>query len=303
MIVTTVPQVAADAIIRGELVAIPTETVYGLGADALNDQAVEKIFAVKGRPRTHPLIVHIADTSEISRYADHIPQVAYELCKRFWPGPLTVLLRRKPEICAAASGGLPTIALRCPDHDLTLTMLRAANTGVAAPSANLFGRVSPTTADHVAADLGDAVGVILDGGWCSIGVESTIVDCTTDPPAIVRAGGITRGQIEATVGPTTSASTTAAPGTLPSHYSPKCLVVLAADNEDAVRISKEQLAHKRSIRVIDYGRDVDLYAHNLYEDLRSCDRDGIDVAVAVLPPDEGIGAAVRDRLVRAAHSE
>ena len=303
MILTTDPQVAAEAIIRGDLVAIPTETVYGLGADATNDRAVGKIFTVKGRPQTHPLIVHIADTSEIARYADCIPRFAYELCEKFWPGPLTILLRRKPEMCATAAGGLPTIALRCPDHELTLTMLRAANTGVAAPSANLFGQVSPTTAEHVAADLGDSVSVILDGGACAIGVESTIVDCTTDRPAIVRAGGITREQIEATVGPTTSASTAAAPGTLPSHYSPKCLVVLATDNEDAIRNSQEQLAYQRSIRVIDYGHDVDLYAHNLYEDLRSCDRDGIDVAIAVLPPDEGIGTAVRDRLFRAAHSE
>lgn len=294
------PAVAAAAIITGDLVAIPTETVYGLGADATNDTAVRKIFAVKGRPETHPLIVHVYSVDDITPLVTSVPSSASRLTEHFWPGPLTIVLHRRPDICEAASGGHPTIALRSPKHPLTRELLLQSGKPIAAPSANLFGHVSPTTADHVIADLGDAVSVVLDGGACEVGLESTIVDCTVNPVAILRSGAITAEQIESLLGSVSGISDTPAPGTLESHYAPRCEVQLVDDSTKAEELIAELKSVESMSRLIDYQDRLELFAHNLYADLRKCDDDNIAVAVVVLPVAHGIGLAIRDRLFRAA---
>jgi len=194
-------QDAADLLRRGGLVAFPTETVYGLGADATNAEAVARIFAVKGRPATNPLIVHVADLETAKRYAATWSDAAQTLAAVWWPGPLTLVVPKTPEIVDAVSAGRPTVALRVPDHPVALELLRAFGGPVAAPSANRSTHVSPTTADHVRQELGDEVDIILDGGPCSVGIESTVLDLTGDRPVILRPGGVTRQKIEAIVGP------------------------------------------------------------------------------------------------------
>ncbi len=300
MIRTKDSTVAAAAIIAGDLVAIPTETVYGLGADATNDSAVKKIFVAKGRPDSHPLIVHVYSIDDIAPLVVSIPSSASLLCEKFWPGPLTLVLQRQSSMCEAASGGHATIALRSPSHPLTRELLRKSGRPIAAPSANLFGHVSPTTADHVIADLGESVSVVLDGGPCEVGLESTIVDCTVNPVAILRSGAITAEQIEAVLGNVSGTSDTPAPGTLESHYAPRCEVRLVNDSINAEVIIDELNERGTASRLIDYRDQLEAFAHNLYADLRKCDDDNIAVAVVVLPVAHGIGLAIRDRLFRAA---
>ena len=300
MIRTNDSTVAAAALIAGDLVAIPTETVYGLGADATNDAAVKKIFAVKGRPESHPLIVHVYSIDDITPLVTSVPSSASLLCEKFWPGPLTVVLQRQSSICDAAAGGHATIALRCPSHPLTRELLRRSGRPIAAPSANLFGHVSPTTADHVIADLGEAVSVVLDGGPCEVGLESTIVDCTVNPVAILRSGAITAEQIQAVLGNVNGISDTPAPGTLESHYAPRCEVRLVDDLTKAKQLIAELNERGIVSRLVDYEDRLEEFAHNLYADLRKCDDDNIAVAVVVLPVAHGIGLAIRDRLFRAA---
>ncbi|MBW8721310.1 MAG: threonylcarbamoyl-AMP synthase, partial [Polaromonas sp.] len=190
---------AARRIRAGELVGFPTETVYGLGADASSDTAVAGIFEAKGRPSDHPLIVHVADAAHVGAYASSVPPFAARLMKAFWPGPLTVILPRKPGVAAAAAGGQDSIGLRCPSHPVALAFLQACDTGVAGPSANRFGRVSPTTAQHVQQEFGDSL-LVLDGGPCEVGIESSIVDCTRGRPVLLRPGILTRAQLEAACG-------------------------------------------------------------------------------------------------------
>ncbi|MES2051519.1 MAG: L-threonylcarbamoyladenylate synthase, partial [Pseudomonadota bacterium] len=190
---------AARRIQSGGLVGFPTETVYGLGADASSDAAVAGIFAAKGRPSDHPLIVHVADVAQVNDYASSVPPFAASLMKAFWPGPLTVILPRKPGVAAAAAGGQNSVGLRCPAHPVALAFLKACNTGVAGPSANRFGRVSPTTAQHVAGEFGEEL-LVLDGGPCTVGIESSIVDCTRGRPVLLRPGVLTRDQLEAACG-------------------------------------------------------------------------------------------------------
>ena len=203
--------------------AVPTETVYGLGADAANADAVRRVFAVKGRPLDHPLIVHVASASALARWAVDVPPAAEALAAACWPGPLTVVLHRRPDVDPTVAGGRDTIALRVPAHPLTLAVLDAFDGGIAAPSANRFGHVSPTTAQHVRDDLGDDVDLVLDGGPCTVGVESTIVDLTVEPPSVLRPGGIPLAALEAIVdGPVRGEDTgpRRAPGMLASHYAP-----------------------------------------------------------------------------------
>lgn len=235
---------AADVLRAGGLVAFPTETVYGLGADASRDDAAAKIFAVKGRPRAHPLIVHIA--GEIGDWAREVPDAARRLVAAAWPGPLTVILKRGPQVALATTGGADTVGLRMPAHPMALALLRAFGGGVAAPSANRFGHVSPTTADHVVADLGDDVDYVLDGGKCDVGVESTIVDLSRGQPVLLRPGGMPREAIEAIIGPLAApdAAAPAAPGTLASHYAPRAEVI-AVNPDDvpaAVRAASGKVA-------------------------------------------------------------
>ncbi len=307
---------AAAAVLRaGGLVAFPTETVYGLGGDAASDAAVANIFAAKGRPRTHPLIVHLAPDAVLDDFAIDISPIARTLAAAAWPGPLTIILRRGPRVSLAATGGADTVGLRVPAHSVAQQLLRAFGGAIAAPSANRFGRVSPTTADHVAADLGDDVDYILDGGACVVGVESTIVDLSRDRPTLLRPGGMAREAIEAIVGPLAAADAAApaAPGTLASHYAPRAeliavdpadvpAAVAAARGIVAVLAPRSAFAAWPDLRAIARPLPDDLagIARELYAALRDLDAAGVDVVIAALPPTVGLGEAVGDRLRRAA---
>ena len=308
--------VAAAAVLRaGGLVAFPTETVYGLGADASRDEAAAKIFAVKGRPRAHPLIVHIASADDLDGWAANVPEAARRLVERAWPGPLTIIVQRGPRVAAATTGGAETVGLRVPAHPMALALIRAFGGGIAAPSANRFGAVSPTTADHVAADLGDDVDYILDGGPCSVGVESTIVDFSRGRPVLLRPGGMPREAIEAITGPlgVPDDQAPAAPGTLASHYAPRAEVfavevddvpaaAAAARGKVAVLAPKSAFGPWGEMAVLAYPLpdDVAGMARELYSALRDLDSAGVDVVIAALPPAAGLGEAVGDRLRRAA---
>lgn len=288
---------ALDVLRAGGLVAIPTETVYGLAADASNPAAVRRIFAVKRRPVDHPLIVHIATSEQLGHWASTIPPAAAVLADACWPGPLTLLVPRAASVIAEVTGGRETVGVRVPAHALTLELLHRFGGGLAAPSANRFGRVSPTTAAHVRADLGDEVDFVLDGGPCPIGVESTIVDCTVDPPQVLRPGGISNEDIAGLldVALADASGPGRAPGMLAAHYAPKCRVVLAESVDDA----RLRALEHGDAEVLDEP-DLVRYAHTLYERLRSADDRGVSTVIAVLPPAAGLGHAIRDRLVKAA---
>ncbi len=294
---------AVEVLRSGGLIAFPTETVYGLGADATNEAAVRRVFTVKGRPGHHPLIVHLGSPDALDEWSTGASPAARALASALWPGPLTLLVPRARRVLDSVTGGRDTVGLRVPDQPLALELLAEFGGGVAAPSANRFGRVSPTTAEHVRADLGDDVDLVLDGGACAVGVESTIVDTTVDPPVVLRPGGISAEQLEEVLGRSVQREATGpsrAPGMLPSHYAPRCRVELASDRADADARAVAVRATGRSVEVLDPGSDVEAYAHSLYQWLREADARGIDVLVAVLPPDRGIGRAVRDRLAKAA---
>ena len=303
---TTDVDEAARCLVGGGVVAFPTETVYGLGALAHREAAVRRVFAIKGRPGDHPLIVHLASAGQLPAWASEVPPSASALAGALWPGPLTVLVRRAAHVPDVVTGGRPTVGLRVPAHPMALALLAVVGDGVAAPSANRFGRVSPTSADHVLADLGDDVDLVLDGGPCALGVESTIVDCTQEPPALLRPGGVPVEQLDAVLGRPVrrhDVGTSRAPGMLPSHYAPSCAVVLASDGADAARRADEARLAGRRVGVHDPGADVGAYARDLYAALRRADEAGLEVLVVVPPPEAGLGAAVVDRLRRAAHRE
>ncbi len=308
---------AARRLRAGELVAFPTETVYGLGADASSDAAVAGIFSAKGRPPAHPLIVHVADAAQVSDYASSVPAFAQALIQAFWPGPLTLILPRRAGVATAAAGGQDSIGLRCPSHPVAQALLRACGTGLAAPSANRFGRVSPTTAAHVQEEFGDAL-LVLDGGPCEVGIESTIVDCTRGRPVLLRPGAITPAQLQAACGEPVLRPgdlVQAAPrasGTLASHYAPSAKVRLLASAE----LQAELAALEAGAVVAVYARsglnlparvlarrmpdDAAACAHELFAVLRELDAQGVSqIWVESLPPDSAWDG-VRDRLMRAA---
>jgi L-threonylcarbamoyladenylate synthase len=328
---------AVEVLRRGGLVAFPTETVYGLGANAANPEAVDRIFAVKGRPRSHPVIVHLAESTAIKEWAADVPQDAWTLADAFWPGPLTLILPRADHVPDAVTGGAGTVGLRVPNQPLALELLAAFGGGIAAPSANRFGRVSPTTAAHVRADLGTDVDLILDGGPCAIGVESTIVDLSQARPRVLRLGGLSvealsealGHPVEVTAVAAATATTTSpasrpaggdtvdavpAPGTLPSHYAPEARVEVVEAEAVAGRAAtllregrRVGLLAPRRIEGLPAGLDAlppaggpQAFAKCLYQRLREADRRGLDVLLAVAPPERGVGAAVADRLRRAA---
>ncbi len=308
---------AAAALRRGELVAFPTETVYGLGADASNDAALERLYAVKSRPVDHPVIVHIESVDRLDVVAHVGDDLVRHLVERCWPGPLTVVVRKRDNVVSdRATGGRSTVGVRVPNHPLALELLAAVGFGVAAPSANRFGRVSPTTAEHVLADLGDDVAVILDGGACEVGVESTIVDCTNPSwLRVLRVGGVSIAEIERIVDAPVGIAThgeVAAPGTLASHYRPAARVVIveaddlapAIDDSDASRAGVLALAGVAPavtrVTVLATPATVDDYAHDLYAAFRRADALGLDVVFVVPPEGDGIAAAIRDRIARAA---
>jgi L-threonylcarbamoyladenylate synthase len=309
----------AAAVLRsGGLVALPTETVYGLGANAEDPAAVGRIFQAKGRPPSHPLIVHIGLAELLGEWVEQVPEPARLLAQQFWPGPLTLVLRRGTRVPLEATGGLETVAVRVPDHPVALDLLAAFGGGIAAPSANRFGSVSPTTAEHVRAELADAVDFVLDGGPCRVGVESTIVDVTGPAPSVLRPGGIAAEDLAVALGsPITldSSGRVRAPGQHPSHYAPTARVLLAEPSRVAV---EAQLATEDGHRVgvllppdfADLPMKADVvvrvpasaaeYAHRLYALLREFDQQRCDVVIASLPPQQGLGLAIANRLRRAA---
>lgn len=305
----------AVAILRaGGLVAFPTETVYGLGADATNAEAVKKIFAAKGRPATNPLIVHVAGIDVARRYAAEWPERAQKLVERYWPGPLTILLPKAAAIADEVTAGLATVGLRMPNHPLALDLLRAFDGPVAAPSANRSTRVSPTTADHVRQELGDAVDLVLDGGPCIVGIESTVLDLSGDVPRILRPGAVNRAMIQAVIGRTelavgTVQTTTAAqsPGQHEVHYAPRTTAFRYEPGE-ACRISTEDSglialgdvdAPRQFGSRVTLPRDPELYARHFYAKLRALDEMGLVAIYVQNPPDEPEWTAVRDRIRRA----
>jgi len=316
---------AADLLRQGRLVAFPTETVYGLGADASNPDAVTAIFKAKGRPADHPLIVHIADIDSLGDWASTVPDTALKLADRFWPGPLTIILNKKPEVPPAVTGGQQTVGLRMPDHPVALALLKSFGGGIAAPSANRFCRISPTQAKHVSEELGDAVDMILDGGSCQVGVESTIIDLSGGKPRLLRPGHVTQQQIEAALQiellmPSTPAAPAPeiseeirAPGMMTVHYAP---------TTPAIRCSAEQLPDKirqliadgkrigllsyqleimeiNQIRVLRLPEQAGNYAQSLYAALRELDSLQLDLILVEQPPQTASWQAINDRLSKA----
>ncbi|MBU6202237.1 MAG: threonylcarbamoyl-AMP synthase [Acidobacteria bacterium] len=295
-------EAAADAVRHGGLVGLPTETVYGLAGDALSDRAVERIFAVKDRPTTHPLILHLADASWLADWADAVSGAAALLARECWPGPLTLLLPAAPHVPRAPLGGRSTAAFRVPAHDAARSVIGSVSRPVAAPSANRFGRVSPTTAAHVCADLGGDVDLVLDGGPSVLGIESTILDLSGRSPQVLRHGALPVEDLESLLGtPIERASgASRAPGMLASHYAPSCSVRLADGAEEAESMLADVTARGERARILPHHRVAAVYAATLYEELRRCDRDALDTVIAVLPPAQGLGRAIRDRLEKAA---
>ncbi len=306
---------AVEVLRAGGLIGLPTETVYGLGADASNELAVRRIFAVKGRPSSHPLIVHVASTEIARQWATDWAAEAERLATALWPGPLTIIVRRSSLATDAVTGGQDTVGLRVPDHPLALELLRAFGGGVAAPSANRFGRVSPTTAQHVRDELGAEVDVVLEGGPCRIGVESTIVDLSGRSPRVLRPGGVPREQLERLLGRPVPLASEArdlrAPGMLASHYAPRAGLWLVTA-ETVAPEAAARLASGATVAVLTPAgvpappgvtsfvlADDAEYARELYATLRRVDELGLDVVLAVPPPEAGVGLAVVDRLTRA----
>ena len=310
-------QAAVQALRNGELVAFPTETVYGLGADASSAPAVARIYALKGRPSSHPVIVHLAEASQLRAWALEPSQQAQRLAAAFWPGPLTLVLRRAPRVLDAVTGGQDTVALRVPAHPLAQALLRAFGGGIAAPSANRFGRVSATTAQHVREEFGPGVSIIVDGGECAVGIESTIVDVSGVQPALLRPGGISLNALEDALGePVAMPGREAprAPGGLKAHYAPATPLMLV-EPDVAPELVRSLARQDKRVAVLSLSRmrpllpglywlasslDPESYAHDLYANLRTLDAAGADVIVVERPPQRPEWLAVLDRLTRAA---
>ncbi len=321
-------QAAAAALQRGELLGLPTETVYGLAADSDNDAAVAQIFTAKGRPANHPLIVHVADAPAITRYAKEVPLFAQQLIDAFWPGPLTLILPRLPDAAKASTGGQDSVGLRCPSHPVAHAVLKACQHlnppvwGVSAPSANKFGRVSPTTAQHVSTEFGDNL-LVLDGGACEVGIESTIVDCTRGVPVLLRPGAITRNDIERACGmrPLSKEElpehTPRASGTLLAHYAPNAKVrlmnakqlqsgldILGSDAKNIAVYHRSPLkSASRQLLLRAMPQQALATAHELFGTLRDFDEQGAKLIWIETPPDTPDWEGVRDRLQRAAAAE
>ena len=291
---------AATLLRDGGVVGMPTETVYGLAALASNEEAVRRVFDIKGRPYDHPLIVHLSPTEDLSQWG-HFNSNATALAQAFWPGPLTLLVPRTARVPDWVTGGRDTVAIRVPNHPVAESLLELISDGVVAPSANLFGKVSPTEAKHVFNDLGKLVDYILDGGPSEHGVESTIVECI-DTPTILRPGSISKDDIEAVLHISMQADTgeSRAPGMLTSHYAPNAQVVLVETIEE-LRNQTSELSISGTRCISLHFDSVQEYAFRLYASLRQADETGVDVVVALLPPDQGLGVAIRDRLRKASH--
>lgn len=315
--ITAPGQIArAVALLRaGGVVAFPTETVYGLGADASNDEALRRIFSIKGRPADHPLIVHLAASVQMQDWAHDIPAAAYALAERFWPGPLTLILRRRARVSTLVTGGQETIGLRVPAHPVALELLSAFGGGVAAPSANRFGRISPTSAEHVRQELGDGPDLILEGGACRVGIESTIVALTDSDPVILRPGEISPEALEAVMGQKVVlpgiSRTVRVPGMLASHYAPatplqlvgaaQLPAVAASLSANGKRVAVMALSGYRSPtgQTVTMPPEPSAYGYDLYAVIRILDSGGHDAILVEMPPQTEAWMAVNDRLYRA----
>lgn len=298
--------------------AFPTETVYGLGADASNPEAVAKIFAAKGRPADHPLIVHIAGADQIDDWAEAVPETALRLAKTFWPGPLTIILNKKAEVPLAVTGGQNTVALRVPANPVALQLLQVFGGGIAAPSANRFGHISPTQASHVAEELGDSIACILDGGPCAVGVESTIIDLTDGQPTILRPGRITRSQLKTVLQTEirlSSQTKIRAPGMMAVHYAPHTMALLCAA-DTLIAMIDDLCAKGKNIGILAFSQTIasvpcscqylirlpnqaEHYEAALYSALRELDKLELETILIEQPPDSEPWAAVNDRLSKA----
>jgi L-threonylcarbamoyladenylate synthase len=293
--------------------------VYGLGADAENDAALQSLFAAKGRPADHPVIMHLADASQIESYAAEVPSDARKLAAAFWPGPMTLVFRRNNRVSDLVTGGLDTVGLRVPVHTVAQALLREFGGPIAAPSANCFGRVSCTRAQHVLQELNGRVDMILDGGNCEVGLESTIIDVSRSELAILRPGAITAEMVASVLGHAPSCQSAASPrvsGSLPSHYAPKARVEIVTADQIRSRTNELQSTGQKvailtstpqhfidlddAIQVLRLPSSPEKIAHDLYAILRRVDDLGCDAAIVLLPPEEGLGAAIADRLRRAA---
>ncbi|MGQ9646841.1 MAG: L-threonylcarbamoyladenylate synthase [Thermodesulfobacteriota bacterium] len=310
-------QQAAEIIRRGGLVAFPTETVYGLGADAFNPIAVARIFEVKKRPYFDPLIVHVSNPNDLHRLVAEVPITARRLLEQFWPGPLTLVLKKKEAVPDIVTSGLPTVAVRMPRHPMTLRLISLSGTPIVGPSANRFGYLSPTTAEHVREQLRDQIDFVLDGGPCDVGVESTIISFAEENPRLLRAGGIPVEEIETTAGRVETneirQEKPLAPGMLLRHYAPHTPILLDWSGEelDAFRDRKiGLLAFQKArdilkfaqIEVLSEKGDLREAAANLFSAIRRLDRSGLDLILAEPVPEVGLGRAIMDRLRRASHS-
>jgi len=321
-------KIAAEVIKKGNLVAFPTETVYGLGADALNKQAVAKIFKAKERPFNDPLIVHIADIKELYRLSKQVPLVALKLAKTFWPGPLTLVLKKSELVSDIITAGLDTVAVRMPDDNIALNLIGEAQTPIVAPSANLFGRTSPTNAQHVADDLDGKIEMIIDGGKTKVGVESTVLDITAKPVRVLRAGGISVEQLKEVIDQVKISKELEkgfrSPGMLNSHYSPRARLILVEERgeaqvEEARRLASEYKAqgfkvgimakeenqdkyNGFQVKVIGKGSELKTCAANLFAVLRSFDKEGFEIIIAEGLEEQGLGLAIMERLRKASAS-
>lgn len=306
---------AVALLLAGGVVGLPTETVYGLAADGTNPEAIRRVFALKGRPADHPLILHLGDASWLGRFTSDVPEIALRLAGAFWPGPLTLVLKRNQSVPDEVTGGRETVAVRVPQHPVALALLQKLGRPLAAPSANRFGEVSPTTRQHVVGDFGDEVPLVLEGGPSDVGLESTIVDLTREVPRILRPGGVTVAELEAVLkGPVFSddGRGPAAPGTLEAHYAPRAELLLPAADEWEATV-KRLISQGRSVGVfapihprteggsVHFRQmgDLNQTAHDLYDALRELDALGCDVIVAPMVEENGIGQAVADRMRRA----
>lgn len=312
---------AAEVLRRGGLVAFPTETVYGLGADAFNADAVKQIFVAKGRPLDNPIIVHIASAADLKALTTHVPEEAEQLMERFWPGPLTLILKKSPDVPDRVTGGLDTVAVRMPQNKIALALIKALGHPIAAPSANLSGRPSGTTAGHVLQDFAGKIDMILDGGPVTVGVESTVLDLSRKPPAILRPGAVTREDLAPLLGRVVmgrgTESRKRSPGTQYRHYSPRARVTLVEpDDEKAIATLVERHAKEgkkvavvarhfssgRSARAIVkiMPQDLEEYARQIFAVLRELDELAVDEIIIEKTEEKGIGVAIMDRLKRAA---
>lgn len=306
-------QVAVAALRRGEPIGLPTETVYGLAADARNEAALRRVFELKGRPSDHPLIVHIGTVQEFADWAREVPDAAHALARAFWPGPLTLILKRRVGVSDAITGGQDTVGVRMPAHPAALAVLQAFGGALAAPSANRFGHISPTTAQHVRDEFGAALAVVIDGGATALGIESTIVDLTASPPRILRPGAIGRADLEAVIGPVREGALSASPrvsGALAAHYAPRTATELLPRTDITARVGALSRAGQRPLVLaigslpvgcqgIALPAEAAAFAQRLYAALRQLDAGQADRLLIESPPDDADWTAIRDRLERA----